>query len=194
MLFTLCRSQLYVRGPGKAGKDETIFDIWTPLFLPESESMNNFYILDNGSYSIKAGYSTDETCSIHPNSSSKPKYEKKTYFGNLDACRNLSGLVQSRPFERYNLCSYLKSGYLTNWGLQKDILDTVLPLEDLANLNLLITEPMFNLPNIQQSYEEVLFEEYGVASLLRSTSAQFATALLEPRRDCCIGTFDSFNR
>jgi actin-related protein 6 len=52
---------------------------------------------------------------------------------------------------------------------------------------------MFNLPNIQQSYEEVLFEEYGVASLLRSTGPQFSAALIDPRRDCCIGNHRCFN-
>jgi actin-related protein len=63
----------------------------------------SYYIIDNGSYSIKEGFSTDKACSIHPNSSSKPKYEKRTYLGSsLADCRNLSGLVQSRPFERYD--------------------------------------------------------------------------------------------
>jgi hypothetical protein len=32
-----------------------------------------------------------------------------------------------------------------------------------------------------------MFEEYEVASLLRSTSVQFSTALIDPKRDCCIG-------
>ena len=39
---------------------------------------------------------------------------------------------------------------------------------DTASTQLLITEPVFNLPNVQDAYDQILFEEYNFASCLRS--------------------------
>jgi actin-related protein len=42
---------------------------------------------------------------------------------------------------------------------------------DTAETSLLITEPYFNLPNIQQVYDQFVFEEYEFQSYLCSTRA-----------------------
>lgn len=102
---------------------------------------NSFFCVDNGAYSIKSGYSTASECTLTPNCISKGKNDRNRYIGSdLSNCRDLSGMIQSRPFEK---------GYLTNWGLQKDIWDSCFP-PDLSDVAVVMTEPIFNLPNIQQ--------------------------------------------
>jgi actin-related protein len=40
---------------------------------------------------------------------------------------------------------------------------------DTTQSSLLITEPYFNLPNIQDVYDQMIFEEYEFAAYYRST-------------------------
>jgi len=37
--------------------------------------------------------------------------------------------------------------------------------------NLLVTEPVFNLPNVQEHYDQMIFEDYDFASYLRCPGA-----------------------
>jgi actin-related protein 6 len=37
--------------------------------------------------------------------------------------------------------------------------------------NLLLTEPVLNLPNVQEHYDQIVFEEYDFASYLRCPGA-----------------------
>jgi actin-related protein 6 len=59
-------------------------------------------ILDNGAYTIKAGYSgVDWEPRVFPNSIARSRAEKKVYVADeIDNCRDLSGIVYRRPFER----------------------------------------------------------------------------------------------
>lgn len=75
-------------------------------------------ILDNGAYTIKAGYSGDDwdnpryvrarhiipqrSCSrIFPNSIARSKVEKKIFVGDeIESCRDYSGVAYRRPFEK----------------------------------------------------------------------------------------------
>jgi actin-related protein 6 len=49
-----------------------------------------------------------------------------------------------------------------------------------AETSLLLTEPVFNLPNVQESYDQIVFEEYGFASYARQSCAPISR--LVPRR------------
>lgn len=84
-------------------------------------------------------------------------------------------------------------GYLVDWDAQKAIWDGVFSDQVLAvslrvlpgsddvewvltvgkidttQSSLLITEPYFNLPNIQDVYDQMIFEEYEFAAYYRST-------------------------
>ena len=82
-------------------------------------------------------------------------------------------------------------GYLVDWDAQKAIWDgmfsedvlAVSPLHELddailliiscqidtSESSLLITEPYFNLPNIQEVYDQFVFEEYDFQSYYRCT-------------------------
>ncbi|CAG8656525.1 17479_t:CDS:10, partial [Acaulospora morrowiae] len=63
-------------------------------------------------------------------------------------------------------------GYLTNWEVEKGIWDRVFSKEvmncDPKKTSLLITEPCFDLPNIQKAYDEMIFEVYEFQSYCRT--------------------------
>ena len=73
----------------------------------------------------------------------------------LDERASISGLTVRRPVER---------GYLVNTELQSDIwsaaLRTLLHVKAL-DCNLVLTEPLLNLPNIQDATDQVCPESLG---------------------------------
>ncbi len=79
----------------------------------------------------------------------------------LDQCSNYSRIYLKSPFEK---------GFLTHWDFQVEILDRLFSHNmqfDPTTSNLLISEPCFNLPNIQAAYDEIMFEEYNVKAYAR---------------------------
>ncbi len=122
-----------------------------------------YLILDNGSYTIKAGYSTDEKCTYFFNALAKLKSSSKTMTANsFFSSKNnadCQGVQLKTPFEK---------GILTNFNFQKyiwdDIFDTL--KVDQKNTCLVITEPIFNLPNISQYMMEIILEEYSFAKVI----------------------------
>jgi len=91
------------------------------------------------------------------------------------------------PFER---------GYLVDWDAQKAIWDGIFSDQvlnvDTAETSLLITEPYFNLSNIQEVYDQFVFEEYEFQSYFCSTPAaliphgQLFSALGLPNPECML--------
>ncbi|TDL17756.1 Actin/actin-like protein [Rickenella mellea] len=131
-------------------------------------------VLDNGASTIKAslqhGQSSDDF-RIIPNAIVRSKGDRKTYFGHeLAQCRDYSSLHYRLPFER---------GYLTDWDAQKAVWDGVFSSEVLgvntSESALLITEPPFNLSNIQDVYDQFVFEEYEFQSYFRCTRPSLST-------------------
>ncbi|KAI0263934.1 actin family [Gloeopeniophorella convolvens] len=120
-------------------------------------------VLDNGASTIKLGITTaPKDVRLVPNAIVRSKGDKATYFGHeLAACRDFATLSYRLPFER---------GYLVDWDAQKAIWDGVFSDQvlnvDTAETALLLTEPYFNLPNIQEVYDQFVFEEYEFQSYL----------------------------
>lgn len=83
----------------------------------------------------------------------------------MNECKDLSGLFYLLP---------LQKGYLVNWDIQRQIWDYIFGdgvLDILPNEhNLLFTEPIFNFTSIQDTLDEIIFEEYRFKSLLRLPS------------------------
>ncbi|KAK2995282.1 hypothetical protein RJ640_029613 [Escallonia rubra] len=82
----------------------------------------------------------------------------------LSATADLTSATLRRPFDR---------GYLVNPDLQSSLwshlfssLFRVTP----STSSLLLTEPLFNLPSIQRSTDEIVFEEFGFRSLFVADS------------------------
>ncbi|KAH9991239.1 actin-like protein Arp6 [Russula vinacea] len=125
-------------------------------------------VLDNGASTIKVGITTSsKDVRIVPNAIVRSKGDKTAYFGHeFDACKDFSSLHFRLPFER---------GYLVDWDAQKAIWDGIFSDQvlniDTAETSLLITEPYFNLPNIQEVYDQFVFEEYEFQSYFCSTPA-----------------------
>jgi len=64
-------------------------------------------------------------------------------------------------------------GYLTSWETEKAIWDTILfdgesPVDPLET-SLVVTEPVLDLPILQDSYDQIIFEEYEFDSYHRAT-------------------------
>ena len=148
-----------------------------------SESLT--FVLDNGSYTAKAGLSVGRTPHVIPNCLTKAKSERrKTFVGNqVDDCRDLSGLYYIYPHEK---------GYLVNWDIEKKVWDHVMG-RDMLDINprmvsFLLTEPCCNFPSIQESFNEIAFEEYQFKSFFRCPApmlSAFKYRVENPKSVCC---------
>ncbi|KAG5643337.1 hypothetical protein DXG03_001056 [Asterophora parasitica] len=126
-------------------------------------------VLDNGASTIKAGIvnGEDESPRIISNAVVRSKGDKMTYFGHEFAgCTDYSSLHYRLPFEK---------GYLVDWDAQKAVWDGIFSSEVLGinttESSLLITEPYFNITNLQEVYDQFVFEEYEFQAYYRCTPA-----------------------
>uniref|UniRef100_D8PXN0 Actin-like protein ARP6 n=1 Tax=Schizophyllum commune (strain H4-8 / FGSC 9210) TaxID=578458 RepID=D8PXN0_SCHCM len=128
-------------------------------------------ILDNGGYTVKAGvvgvHPEPLSPRIVPNAVIRSKGDKETYVGHEYArCSDFSSLHFRLPIEK---------GFVTDWDAQKAVWDGVFSKEclnvDTQQSTLLLTEPYFNLPNLQRTYDQFIFEEYEFRSYCRRTPA-----------------------
>ncbi|KAL5697952.1 peptidylprolyl isomerase [Ranunculus cassubicifolius] len=123
--------------------------------------MLNVVVLDNGGGYIKAGIGGDRDPSIIlPNCTGRPSSSKKYLLPDqLQSQPDLTSVSIRRPIDR---------GYLINTDLQKEIwshmFKNLLRINP-SNSSLLLVEPLFNLPSIQRSIDELVFEELGFRSL-----------------------------
>uniref|UniRef100_A0A094ZCZ2 Actin-related protein 6 n=1 Tax=Schistosoma haematobium TaxID=6185 RepID=A0A094ZCZ2_SCHHA len=103
-------------------------------------------ILDMGGGSLKIGFSTDPHPKIIDNSIFKSKtLGGRTFVGNeIEQCNNLSSLFCVMPFKKQN---------------------------SLSDHNLIVTEPYFNFSSTKEAMNEIFFEDYQVAGLIRTNPA-----------------------
>ncbi|SCV69178.1 BQ2448_2198 [Microbotryum intermedium] len=128
-------------------------------------------IIDNGAHTIKALWANSPT---HPNASTpqvyrnaiiRSKTERRNYVADeFDDCHDFGALTMRLAFER---------GILNNWDVEKQVWDRVfsnkgrgLPIDPSAT-RFVITEPIHNLPNVREHYDQILFEELEVSACLR---------------------------
>ncbi|XP_040840103.1 actin-related protein 6 isoform X2 [Ochotona curzoniae] len=119
-------------------------------------------VLDNGAYNAKIGYSHEQV-SVIPNCQFRSKTARlKTFTANqIDEIKDPSGLFYILPFQKV------------------DFLDT----------NIIITEPYFNFTSIQESMNEILFEEYQFQAVLRVNAGALSAHRYfrdNPSELCCI--------
>ncbi|KAI0769101.1 actin-related protein Arp6 [Trametes elegans] len=153
-------------------------------------------VLDNGASTIKAGIlGVHDDPLLIPNAIVRSKGDNSTYIGHeLGRCRDRTSLRFRLPFEK---------GFLVDWDAQKAIWDGIFSSEvlgvDTSEASLLITEPYFNLPNIQSIYDQFVFEEYEFQAYHRCTPASliphgrlFARAG-EPTPECMLVVDSGFS-
>ncbi|KAK9245147.1 actin family [Lipomyces tetrasporus] len=137
--------------------------------MPVAAQPRATLVLDNGAYTIKAGYATVEAPSIIHNCLARGR-DRRVYIGDefLTQCKDFSGVVFRRPFEK---------GHLTNWESEKAIWDRVLLNPEVGfNVNpdeagLIVTEPVLHLPACSSNMDQIVFEEYGFSTYYRCTTS-----------------------
>lgn len=129
--------------------------------------MSNVVVVDNGAGLIKAGIGgeRDPTCVV-PNCTARPPSSKKWLLADqlLSPSEDLTSATLRRPFDR---------GHLINPDLQSSLwahLFTNLLKIHPPNTSLLLTEPLFTLPSIQRSVDEIIFEEFNFKALFVADS------------------------
>ncbi|XP_041352519.1 actin-related protein 6-like isoform X2 [Gigantopelta aegis] len=128
-------------------------------------------VLDNGGASMKVGYSADKEPRIVPNCVTKAKNVRTRIFigDQIDECKDLSGLYYMLPFQK---------GFLINWDMEKQIWDHVFGKDglkvDFNNTSLIVTEPCFNFESIQESMNEIFFEEYQFKEIYRCNASHLS--------------------
>ena len=93
---------------------------------------------------------------------SKTERRKNFISNQADECKDLSGLFYLLSFQK---------GYLVNWDTQRQIWDYIFG-QNVLNIKtsdhaLLVSEPIFNFPSIQENMDEVFFEDYKFQALTR---------------------------
>ncbi|CAN0918261.1 Actin-related protein 6, partial [Linum grandiflorum] len=127
-------------------------------------SMSNVVVLDNGGGLIKAGHAGDsDPTTVIPNCLYRPLSSKKFIHPSplnpsSATTEDLTSAAVRRPIDR---------GYLINPELEREIWSHLFSLLRISppNSGLLLTEPLFSLPSIQRSTDELVFEDFGFASL-----------------------------
>ncbi|CAN1120600.1 Actin-related protein 6 [Linum perenne] len=126
--------------------------------------MSNVVVLDNGGGLIKAGHAGDsDPTTVIPNCLYRPLSSKKFIHPSpltpsSATTEDLTSAAVRRPIDR---------GYLINPDLQRDIWSHLFSSLRISppKSALLLTEPLFTLPSIQRSTDELVFEEFGFGSL-----------------------------
>ncbi|GAA5912910.1 hypothetical protein JCM8208_002079 [Rhodotorula glutinis] len=140
----------------------------------EQAQPSPFLILDNGAHTIKAAWAqpsagpsaTPPVVQTYRNTIARSKTAKRSFVGDelTDECDDFGGLTFRVPMER---------GILNNWEVEKTVWDRVFGHRGRGlqispqETNLLVTEPVFNLPNVQEHYDQMIFEDYDFSSYLR---------------------------
>lgn len=115
----------------------------------------------------------------------RSKSERRRNFigSQLEDCKDYSSLFYLLPFQK---------GYLVNWDTQRQVWDhtfqEVFKLTP-SETNLTFTEPPFNFPSIQDSLNEIFFEEYQFKSVLIAQTATLCAAYQlqkHPTQPCCM--------
>ncbi|KEY73679.1 hypothetical protein S7711_07725 [Stachybotrys chartarum IBT 7711] len=140
---------------------------------PPPPRPQNTLVLDNGGYTLKAGFvrgTTIDEPRVIPNCIARDR-NRKLYVGSeLAGCRDFSEIQFRRPCEK---------GFIVNWETQKEIwdhefFDQSAPLKcDPTSTRLILAEPPNGLPVLQTNCDQIVFEEYGFSSYWRGLGSSF---------------------
>lgn len=134
--------------------------------------INPIFVMDNGAATIKSGFTSEEKPQVIPNCKMKVKSERqRQYVGDqIDDCKDCSGLYYILPHQK---------GFIINWDTEREIWDYLFTRKFKDNspkdTDLILTEPYFNFRPIQNNTDEVLFEEYGFNSVLRTNTGYLSS-------------------
>lgn len=178
----------------------------TSLGKPSTAETRSFpektFIIDNGAYSMKAGYAPDSppeededsalsACSTIPNTIAKTRGNRLYIGPQLNTqITDLNEMMFRRPVEK---------GYIVNWEAQKEIWEhsffdekTVrskeLRIANPEETTLVLTEAPNALPVLQKNADEMVMEEWGFGGYVRCVGK------ICKWRFCVLYSFDLFWR
>lgn len=159
--------------------------------VPETRPLpDKTFIIDNGAYSLKAGYAPDNipgdengdydenalaACSTIPNTIAKTRGNRLYIGSQLNSqITDLNEMMFRRPVEK---------GYLVNWEVQKEIWEhsffdekTVrskeMRIATPEETTLVLTEAPNALPVLQKNADEMVMEEWGFGGYVRCTGTR----------------------
>lgn len=130
-------------------------------------------VLDNGAYTIKAGYVTEDAVDeprVIPNCIARDG-DRKVYVGSeLAKCKDFGEIAFRRPVEK---------GFVVSWEAEKEIwerefFDAKAPQPcDPSETRLILAEHSNSLPLLQTNCDQMVFEEFGFASYYRGNGPSF---------------------
>ncbi|EYC29346.1 hypothetical protein Y032_0006g2927 [Ancylostoma ceylanicum] len=123
-------------------------------------------ILDNGGYTMKIGTSRDIEPRIIPNCIAKAKADRKREFiaDEQSECVDKTGLFYVLPFER---------GYLVNPDVEEQIWEHVFESYPTKDSRIVLSDPNYLIPAIEDVSVEVLFEQHDFHSVFKASAAGF---------------------
>ncbi|CAG8417604.1 unnamed protein product [Penicillium salamii] len=123
------------------------------------------FIIDNGAYTMKAGYASAECRSI-PNAIVKTRDNDIVVGAELSTVANWNEAVFRRPMEK---------GYITSWETQREIWDrsffdanAEVKIEDPRDTTLILTEAPNAIPILKRNTDEMVMEEWGFGGYLKA--------------------------
>lgn len=127
--------------------------------------MPQHIVLDNGAYTIKAGFAEQDEPLVVQNALARAR-DGVIYIGNdyLSHPNLYSGINFKRPHDQ---------GHLTSWETEKNIwdytFDNLLPQKEIdpLDVHLTLTEMPFHLPQLSMNTDLIVFEEYGFGEYYR---------------------------
>ena len=141
---------------------------------PKPTLASKTLVLDNGAYTIKAGFSlpsnvpnTETDCHEIPNCLAKGVHNRIWVGAQLRDCKDFAEMTFRRPVQK---------GCLVNWEAEKEIWDQAFFSDksspvycDPSETNLLLTEAPSSLSTLQSNCDQMVFEEFEFAGYRRIT-------------------------
>ncbi|KAI9793186.1 MAG: Actin- protein 6 [Peltula sp. TS41687] len=128
-------------------------------------------ILDNGAFTMKAGFAQSTTpadpsndCHLIPNCIGRARDKRIWIGGQLHNCKDFGEMAFRRPVEK---------GYLVNWEAEKEIWEKTFFDKDAKlkcdphETNLILTEAPNAPQALQANCDQMVFEDFGFASCVR---------------------------
>lgn len=145
--------------------------------------MDKNIIIDNGQYSIKFGTDAQDTPHVIPNCIVRTQ-DKRIHLGStLNTQQSLKDLsVSSGGLSNITFQRPIRNGQCFQWNLEYQIWDNAFIDTNsdsgngdfLQDSNLLYVESPITLPKFQNMTDQVLFEEFGIGSLVRYSAPALA--------------------
>ncbi|SPO05551.1 related to actin-like protein [Cephalotrichum gorgonifer] len=121
-------------------------------------------ILDNGAYTLKAGYSTSAAPRVLPNCIARDRHRKTYISSELSKCKDFGEIQFRRPVDK---------GFVVSWEAEKGIWEAEIFAEgglgcDASETRLILAEPPAGIPALQTNCDQMVFEEFRFASYYRA--------------------------